>query len=176
MGTEKSLYQSIETVLVARKWDGDAQASYVFARKQGDNTKSESVKVSSKFPEEFVREGIARTPFAIIRPGLVMADREEPQFKRIMFAVVIGVSPQGIDPTGIASTIGGHKTGGSTSSKGRGILEVSTDVESAIGTLDRDNSVAIVCRLDEANDPDFAELPELSIPLLMRQLNFIAEI
>lgn len=176
MGTETELYSAVETVLVARKWAGDAGNDYVFARKVGDATKSTSVVRTAKVVEELIKLGAARTPAAVIYPGDVDADPDEPAFLRVSFSVFVAISPMSTDPTGHISTFGGHKTEGAGSSAGRGVVEVAQEVVDATRLLDRDNSAVIVCYHTNTQEPYMPELTESANPLAVRQIDFIAEV
>jgi len=174
MTTEAQLYAAIRTKLVARKWAGDAGNDYVFARKIGAAGDSQSVLVVGHDPDDVVERGLARSPFALIYPGRVECDPDQPDWRRVDFAVVVGVSAMGVDPTGEVSMVGGHQTEGVGSSVGRGVVEVAEEVVSVVGHLVRADGIVAVAYLGSFDEPEI--LDAMPSPLATRALHFSAHI
>ncbi len=89
-----------------------------------------------------------RVPCALIESGTAESDPEfdeEPSLIRFTFNTAIIVAVPG-DAIGENAIMGANKTGGSTASQGRGIVEVAQEFFNAVGVLNDLESVTIQVR------------------------------
>lgn len=137
---ESTLLTNVKSRLVAQTWTGSSNV--VFA--------TGSVLVTANLPEAVVwalNTGL-RTPFALIAPMPAESDpefNEEPDWIRFNFAVLLAtVVPGGT--VGEEAVMGANKTGGSTSSEGRGIVELQQEFYNAVGKLNALENITLQIR------------------------------
>lgn len=81
-------------------------------------------------------------PFCLLAPGSADEDDDDASLERTALRVLLCVRGAG-DSYGEAALMGGPRSGGVGSSKGRGLLEVEEVLKSAINKLDADNGVNV---------------------------------
>lgn len=94
-------------------------------------------------PDDAVYTG-RRSPLALIAPGGMVADDQEPNLLRQVFAVRL-VTTNAYDSSGEASILGSNRTG-QTDTRGRGLLELEEMLHDALSIFDRTDGVRIVGR------------------------------
>lgn len=123
-------------LLLAKRWTGSSTPVF----HEG------GVKVSTG-PDEMALSSMV-TPCCLVRPGASQSDPvhgEEPDLLHASVGVrVIAIRPG--DAVGENPLIGGNRTGGQTSSKGRGILELEEEVFAAIEQLGDVDGVRVIGR------------------------------
>jgi len=93
--------------------------------------------------------GELRWPFCTIRPLDAQADEEEPDLLLQNYEVLFGAQVAG-DTFGERSILGGPRSAGQGSSRGRGVLELEEEVLEAVADLNETNGIRIRSRLRSA--------------------------
>lgn len=127
------LAKQIEYILAAHAWAEGAQ-ELVFANV-----------VPTQLVTEDLYANLINGPFAIVSLGSETPDDEKPNYTKQIFRITYGTTLAG-DRFGKASLVGSGRTGGVGSSKGRGILELRTEVSRALRRLQEDSGIKIVLR------------------------------
>lgn len=124
--------QRLQTMLRARRWDANASNEFVFG--------SASVVISNLSVFDEILDS-TRLPVAIISIGTNTADEDHHGYQNQKFDLTIlqGV----VEEMGEEVIVGGFKSGGITSSKGRGILEIQKEVFATIGEINRNESLTL---------------------------------
>lgn len=138
--SENTLVGNIRSRLIAQTWTGSSNVVFPTG----------SVAVVPTLVEGFrtALEMGFRTPFVLIAPVSAESDPEfdeEPNWIRFMVDILFAVLVPG-DGIGENAMLGANKTGGSTQSEGRGILELEPEVYNAIGKLNPLESVTLQIR------------------------------
>jgi hypothetical protein len=120
------LARQIRTILRAHAWaDGTGEVVW-----------SNRVYVSAGLPEDQI--GKIGTPFCLVYPGAAESDAESSNHETTALNVVLTQRVAG-DPTGEVAMLGGPRTGGQGSSKGRGLLELEAELHRAIDRLNEED-------------------------------------
>lgn len=136
---ESQLLSNIKSELIAQVWTGSSNVVFP--------TGSVSVVGSIS---EVIQQALntMRTPWCLIEPGVAESDPEhdeEPDLVRFQPICAIGCAVSG-DQMGENVILGANKTGGSTVSEGRGIVEVEQEFYNAVGKLNALEGITIQIR------------------------------
>lgn len=143
MNTWQTLKQ-LRYLLRARNWTGSS--TDVFG----------SVHVSVGPTEDAFRN--LQYPLALIRPLAATVDPEhDEESDLIVQQVAVRLAVAVPDGIGEAALLGANRTAGSTSSKGRGLLEVEEELFAAIEFLDQLSGISNQCRARSAVDAQVTE-------------------
>lgn len=141
------IVRQIKHLLQSRRWSAGASNDPVFG----------SV-VISQGPEDRTMRTL-RMPLALVRIGSNTADPEHSEMPDLIQqdieAVVMCSIPS--DTIGEAALIGANRTGGSTSSAGRGLLEIEEELFDAIGDLNDTTGARLRLVSSSAPDPELFE-------------------
>lgn len=136
---ELALLGAIKTELIAQTWTGSANVVFP----------SGCVAVVPSLADALPQAlSTMRVPFCLIEPGAAESDPvhdEEPDFLRMSPNVLILTAVPG-DVLGEGALIGANKTGGSTASEGKGILELEQELYNAVGKLNALESITLQIR------------------------------
>lgn len=136
---ESDLLSNIKTRLLAQAWTGSATKVFPTG----------SVAVVPSIADATQQAlNTMRTPICLIEPGVAESDPshdEEPDFIKFSPNIMILTAIPG-DVVGENAVVGANKTGGSTASEGRGILELEQEFYNAVGKLNALESITLLVR------------------------------
>lgn len=136
---ESTLLTTVKARLVAQTWTGGSNVVFP--------TGCVAITANVDLAMESALKTM-RTPFALLQPLSSTSDPEfdqAPGLAMLAFQVRVMVMVPG-DSVGENAVMGGNKTAGATYSEGRGLFEVEQEVFNAIGTLNANESLVIMCR------------------------------
>lgn len=136
---EHTLMNSLKTELVAQTWTGSSNVVFPSG--------SVAVVPDLDLAMEAALKTM-RTPFALMKLEESTSDPdydEDPNFVRLGVKVRLAVTIPG-DAVGENAVMGANKTGGSTKSEGRGLLELEQELHNAIGKVNAKESIVLQCR------------------------------
>ena len=137
---ESALLAAVQDELEAQTWTGSSNVVF--------GTGSVLIVPDLAQGLKWALESGVRTPLALIHPAAAESDpefNEEPDFIRFSFPVLLATLVPG-GAVGEEAVMGANKTGGSTASEGRGIVEVSQEFYNAVGKLNALEAVTLQVR------------------------------
>jgi len=137
----------------------------------GEPVFSDESVFASAAPEEEVYTSF-RMPLAIIGVGAMRCDPEDPRLCDQTLTLRLAVTSLG-DSRGTTALMGGHRVGATTDSRGRGLLELETDIMGALGIANAADSLPIELRSAGGARP---RLMDDGRYLLMRDYEFTAHL